>query len=58
MPFSSGFPKVMSNSPPTDRIIPERPPSEIASAVNKFFIVLRHYTKAGNLPMGFMPTAA
>jgi len=52
MPFSSGFPKEMSNNPPTDRIVPERPPVEIASAVNNVFIEVDATQRSGAILWG------
>ena len=57
IPLLSGFPNAMSNSAPTDWIVPERPPLEIASAVNMVFIVGRRYRRIRRLPTGCNPTA-
>ncbi len=35
---SNGFPKVMSSSPSGDFTVPDRPPLEIASEVNRVFM--------------------
>jgi hypothetical protein len=41
MPFSNGFPNVTSSNRSGVRMVPERPPLEIASAVNKVFITAK-----------------
>jgi hypothetical protein len=39
VPFSNGFPNVTSSNRSGVSMVPERPPLEIASAVNKVFVV-------------------
>ena len=56
MPFSSGFPNVISSNPSGVPMDPERPPVETASAVNSVFIVTSRYRAARGVPMGSWPT--